>query len=66
MTIIHLLVILVLIGLGLWAVNSIIPMDATIKKIVNVVVILLVVLWLLEVFGLIGPWALDGHVPRVH
>ena len=35
-------------------INSYIPMQATIKKILNVVVIIAVILWLLSVFGLIG------------
>jgi hypothetical protein len=30
-------------------------MDGTIKKILNVVVVIAVILWLLSVFGLIGP-----------
>jgi hypothetical protein len=54
MTLIELLVILILIGVGLYLVNSLIPMDAKIKTIINVVVIVVVLLWLLEVFGLIG------------
>jgi hypothetical protein len=30
-------------------------MDATIKKILNVVVVIVIVLWLLSSFGLVGP-----------
>lgn len=54
MTIISLLVTLVVVGLLLWAVNSIIPMEPTIKKIINVVVIVAVCLWLLSAFGLLA------------
>jgi hypothetical protein len=54
MPLIHLFIILVVIGVILWAVNSYIPMQTTIKKIINVVVILCVVLWLLSVFGILG------------
>jgi len=54
MTLIHLLIILVVIGVLLWLVNSYIPMDAKIKKIINIVVIIAVVLWLLSAFGLLG------------
>ena len=54
MTLISLLVTLVVVGLLLWAVNSIIPMDPGIKKIVNVVVIVAVCLWLLSAFGLLA------------
>jgi hypothetical protein len=47
---INLIVILVVIGLLLWAVNSFIPMDAKIKSILNVVVIIAVILWLVSAF----------------
>ncbi len=54
MTLISLLVTLVVVGLLLWAVNSIIPMAEPFKKIVNVVVIVAVCLWLLSAFGLLA------------
>jgi hypothetical protein len=54
MPLINLIIVLVVIGLILWAVNAYIPMDANIKKILNVVVIIAVVLWLLSVFGVLG------------
>lgn len=52
MTLIHLIVVLVVVGLLLWLVNRYIPMEARIKSILNVVVIIVVVLWLLNVFGI--------------
>ena len=42
---------LIVIGVLLWLANTYIPMDANIKKIMNVVVIICVVLWLLNIFG---------------
>jgi hypothetical protein len=45
---------LVVIGVLLWLVNTYIPMDGKIKQILNIVVLIVVVLWLLHVFGLIG------------
>lgn len=42
---------LIVVGVLLWLVNTYIPMDATIKKIINVVVIVVVVVWLLHVLG---------------
>jgi len=54
MPLIQLVMVLVVVGVILWVINSYIPMQATIKKILNVVVIIAVVLWLLSVFGLIG------------
>ena len=54
MTLIHLVIVLVVVGVILWLVNSYIPMDATIKKILNIVVIIAVILWLLSAFGVIS------------
>lgn len=60
MSIISIIVTLVIIGVLLYLLNSVIPMDARIKTIINVIVILAVCLWLLEAFGAIGPWHLGG------
>jgi hypothetical protein len=54
MPLINLVIVLVVVGVVLWVINSYIPMQATIKKILNVVVVVVVILWLLSVFGLIG------------
>lgn len=54
MSLISLVVTLVIVGLLLWALNSVVPMDATIRKIINVVVIVAVCLWLLSAFGLLA------------
>lgn len=54
MSLINLIIILIVVGVLLWLVNNYIPMDAKIKKILNVVVVIVVVIWLLQVFGIIG------------
>lgn len=54
MSLISLIVTLIVVGVLLWLINNYIPMDGKIKKILNVVVIIAVVLWLLSVFGVIG------------
>jgi thiol:disulfide interchange protein len=54
MPLIDLVVALVVLGVGLWLINTYIPMDATIKKILNVVLVIAVALWLLTAFGLLG------------
>lgn len=54
MTLIGLLVMLVVIGVILWLINSFIPMDDKIKTIMNVVVVIFVILWLLQSLGLLG------------
>jgi hypothetical protein len=48
------LIALVVVGVLLWLVNSYIPMDGKIKNILNIVVVIAVVLWLLQGFGLLG------------
>jgi hypothetical protein len=52
MPLLQILVVLVVIGVLLWLVNSFIPMQGTIKSILNAVVVIAVVLWLLNIFGL--------------
>jgi len=51
--ILGIIVTLVVIGLVLYLINMI-PMDNTIKQIIHGIVIVLVVVWLLQAFGLIG------------
>jgi hypothetical protein len=46
------LIVLIVTGVLLWLVNTYIPMDVKIKRILNVVVIIVLVIWLLKVFGL--------------
>ncbi|GGZ44251.1 MULTISPECIES: Thivi_2564 family membrane protein [Asticcacaulis] len=52
MPLINLVVVLIVVGVLLWLVNTYIPMDGKIKNILNAVVVIGVVLWLLQVFGL--------------
>jgi hypothetical protein len=54
MSLINLVIILIVIGVLLWLVNTYIPMDRKIKNILNVVVVIVVVIWLLQVFGVLG------------
>jgi hypothetical protein len=53
MPLINLVGILIVIGVLLWLVNRFIPMAGSIKSILNAVVVIVVVFWLLNVFGLI-------------
>lgn len=50
---ITILIYLVIIGVALYLVNSMVPMDARIKTIINVVVVLATCIWLLQAFGLV-------------
>jgi cation transporter-like permease len=54
MPLVNLVIILIVVGVLLWLVNTYIPMDGKIKSILNAVVVIAVVLWLLQVFGLLS------------
>lgn len=61
MPLLNIVVSLIVVGVLLWLVNTYIPMDGKIKRILNAVVVIVVVLWLLQAFGVMG--ALNGiHV----
>ena len=64
MSLISLAVTLIVIGVLLWLVNTYIPMDGKIKKILNAVVVICVVVWLLFAFGIFNHSG-DIRVPRV-
>jgi hypothetical protein len=52
MPLIQLLEVLVVVGVLLWLVNRFIPLQSSIKSILNAVVVIAVVLWILNIFGL--------------
>jgi hypothetical protein len=52
MPLVQILLTLIVVGVLLWLVNSFIPMQSSIKSILNGVVVIAVVLWLLNAFGL--------------
>ncbi len=52
MPLLQVLEVLIVVGVLLWLVNRFIPMQGTIKSILNGVVVIAVVLWLLNIFGL--------------
>jgi len=53
MPLIQVAIVLIVVGVLLWLVNRFIPMQGTIKSILNAVVVICVVLWLLNVFGVL-------------
>ena len=61
MSLISLIVVLVVIGLIMYGVNHYLPLDPGIKKIINIVVIIVVCIWLLALFGVLP----DLNVIRV-
>jgi hypothetical protein len=64
MTLVGIVVVLVVVGLILWLINTYIPMAGGIKSLLNIVVFIVVLIWLLQVFALIGP--IRGlHIPNL-
>jgi hypothetical protein len=63
MPLIYIVLALIVVGMGLWLINTFIPMAGSIKTILNVVVVISVCVWLLKSFGL---WSqvLNYRVPH--
>ncbi len=53
MTLVNIVVILVVVGLVMWL-KTYTPMAAAIKSLLNIVVFVVVLIWILQTFGLIG------------
>jgi hypothetical protein len=53
MPILTILIVLIVAGIILYLVNNYIPMDGKIKNILNVVVVIVLIVWLLKIFGVI-------------
>jgi hypothetical protein len=54
MSLIGLILTLVVVGVLLWLLNNYVPMDSKVKRIINVVVVIVVVVWPLQSFGVLG------------
>lgn len=54
MPLVQVIVLLIIVGVLLFLINQYIPMAASIKSILNAVVVIAVILWLLNVFGLLS------------
>ncbi len=52
MDIVQFVIILIVVGFLLWLVNNYIPMDRKIKQILNIVVVIAVILWIGNLFGI--------------
>jgi hypothetical protein len=51
MSLLSIILILVVVGVLLYLINNYIPMDANIKKILNITAVVIVIVWLLKVAG---------------
>jgi hypothetical protein len=54
MSLVYVVLVLIVIGVILWLINTYVPMAGSIKQILNIVVVIAVILWLLNVFGVIA------------
>jgi hypothetical protein len=64
MPLVQIIIVLIVVGVLLWLVNNFIPMAGSIKSLLNAVVIIVVVVWLLNVFGLMH-YITDMHIGRM-
>ncbi len=64
MPLINVVITLIVVGVVLWLINTFIPMQGTVKKILNFVVVAAVIIWLLYGFGIITSGG-DVHMPVV-
>ncbi len=53
MPVLTIIIVIMVVGVILWLINSYIPMQRTIKSILNAVVVIVLVIWLLKVFGVL-------------
>lgn len=60
MSLLSIIVALAVVGVLLWAINEFIPMQASVKKLLNIVVIVALVIWLLRAFGVLA------YLARMH
>jgi hypothetical protein len=54
MPLITIVLALIVVGVGLWLINTYIPMAGSIKTILNVVVVVAVAIWVLQAVGMWG------------
>lgn len=52
MPLVNIVIVLIVVGVVLWLINTYIPMASSIKTILNIVVVVAVVVWVLQAFGL--------------
>jgi polyferredoxin len=55
MPLVSLIIVLVVVGLLMYLINAFIPLDPTIKRILNIAVVIFLIIWLIQALGLLGP-----------
>lgn len=59
-------IIIILIGVLLWAANTYVPMDSKVKKVLNIFVIVGLIIWLLSLTGVFSYISSHDGIPRIH
>lgn len=54
MSILVIIFLIVCVGVVLWAINNFIPMQESVKKILNIVIVIILIIYLLKIFGVWG------------
>jgi hypothetical protein len=52
--IVEVVIVLIVVGVVLWLINTYIPMASAVKSLLNIVVVIALIVWLLQVFGIWG------------
>ena len=53
MSLLSVVFVIIVVGVLLWMMNRFIPMDSKIRSILNAVVVIVLVFWLLDAFGIL-------------
>lgn len=53
MSVLTVILVIIAVGVLLWLVNRFVPMQSTVRSVLNAVVVILLIVWLLDVFGLL-------------
>ncbi len=52
MPLIEVIIVLIVVGVIMWLINAYVPMASAIKSLLNAVVVIVLIVWILKVFGL--------------
>ena len=54
MPLLNIVIVLIIAGVALWAINRFIPMARPVKTILNIIVVVVICIWLLQAFGFLS------------
>jgi hypothetical protein len=57
MSLVQFIISMVVVGVIMWLINVYVPMQSAVKKIMNIVVVVVICLYILSLFGIIGPFS---------